>query len=179
MEKNKHIYLTIDTKDDKQVKIFAERPILKQNAVYSNSDLIPSAHWEGDMILSVDTSRFPEVTVDNSPLEMEIIEKSENKHYFDNTQEYILCAAIKRKQTFKNSQSHLYLNEIYDCELGWRHPDILEKFRGIVSTDPKDQGFFTSKGRFVSREEAAKIVYACGQIITKWKIATLFSEDLY
>ena len=39
------------------------------------------------------------------------------------------------------------------------------------------QGFYTSKGRFVGREEAAKIAYAAGQISSPTN--RLFSEDLY
>jgi hypothetical protein len=39
------------------------------------------------------------------------------------------------------------------------------------------QGFYTSKGRFVGREEAAKIAYAAGQIFSPTN--RLFSEDLY
>lgn len=40
-----------------------------------------------------------------------------------------------------------------------------------------EQGFLTSKDRWVNREEAAKIAFANGQIKKETKI--LFSEDIY
>lgn len=96
-----------------------------------------------------------------------------------NDKEYLLCSAIKR---LKPSTCHRGYKEefhdIYDVELGWRHPDILHKFEGIVSKSPKDQGFFTSKGRFVNREEAEVIAKECGQVI-KLIGGILTSEDLY
>lgn len=97
----------------------------------------------------------------------------------DNSKEYILCAAIKRKVT--NDCPKVYHKEyqdIYDVELGWRHCDILHRFRGVVSTNSKDQGFYTSKGRFVDRFEAVKIAFNCGQIDTD-ELVQLYSEDLY
>jgi hypothetical protein len=43
-----------------------------------------------------------------------------------------------------------------------------------------DQGFLTSTGRFVSREEAVTIAMAAGQIIKpKFQPQQLFSEDLW
>lgn len=59
---------------------------------------------------------------------------------------------------------------------GQRHHEIINShasgfFRGA------EQGFVTSDGCFVSREEAALIAYECGQIQQPKK--KLFSEDLY
>lgn len=91
--------------------------------------------------------------------------------------EYILCAAVKKNKLF--DYPHIYNeNDIFKVELGYRHPDILIKYKGSVSEDPKDQGFFTSRGRFVNRNDALKIARECGQvkeIIGKF----LTSEDLY
>lgn len=43
-----------------------------------------------------------------------------------------------------------------------------------------DQGFLTSEGRFVGREEAAKLAVAAGQILKpKFQPNDLFSEDLW
>lgn len=97
----------------------------------------------------------------------------------DNSKEYILCAAIRRKKPrdcarVYNPQYH----DIYEVELGWRHPDILHKFAGEVNTGPNDQGFFTSKGRFVTRAEALEIARACGQV-DEIIGGMLTSEDLY
>lgn len=97
----------------------------------------------------------------------------------DNSKEYILCAAIKRKeprQCYKCYYEHLH--DIYNIELGFRHPDILHRFKNEVSTNPKDQGFYTSKGRFVSREEGLKIARASGQV-NEIIGGVLTSEDLY
>lgn len=90
--------------------------------------------------------------------------------------EFILCAAIKRLSP-RECLKIYWNNDIYDIEIGYRHADILHRFKGEVSNNPYDQGFYTSKGRFVSREEAAQIAFEAGQISEQktW----LFSEDLY
>ena len=90
--------------------------------------------------------------------------------------EFILCAAIKRNST-RECHKMYHNNDIYDIELGYRHADIFHRFGKDISRDPYDQGFYTSKGRFVNREEAAKIAFEAGQIDEQKK--TLFSEDLY
>lgn len=108
----------------------------------------------------------------------------------DNKQEYILCSAIKLKDenvtdkefqiTYKDVscwKQYGKIDDIYLIETGRRHPDILYKNLERVSKNPHDQGFYTSFGRFVTREEAAEIAYTCGQI--KEKKHLLFSEDLY
>lgn len=93
--------------------------------------------------------------------------------------EFILCAAIRRiKPNECIRVYHKQYQDIYEVELGWRHPDILHKFSGIVSKNPQDQGFFTSKGRFVTREEAEVIAKEAGQV-DKLIGGILTSEDLY
>lgn len=68
---------------------------------------------------------------------------------------------------------------------GFRHPHIIaiqtinktwlvNKEMGVIKTE---QGFITSRGRYVNREEAAEIAYNSGQIETKLK--RLFSEDVF
>ena len=70
----------------------------------------------------------------------------------------------------------LVLNkDIINIELGYRHVDIIHRFK-YVSHSPSKQGFYTSKGRFVSRDEAGIIAFNAGQIS---EIKKLFSEDLY
>ena len=91
--------------------------------------------------------------------------------------EYILCAAILRIVPKKIKCRYRSCNDIYRCELGWRHADILYRFEGEVSKNPFDGGFFTSRGRYVSREEAATIARNAGQINKCDEI--LYSEDLY
>lgn len=104
----------------------------------------------------------------------------------DNTKEYILCAALKRKVP-RNTNSY-HQNDLDQIEIGYRHHDIRNRFGDEVSCSPKDQGFYTSKGRFVDRKEAMKIALASGQIDYEnarhcvngvYKYKDLFSEDLY
>lgn len=110
----------------------------------------------------------------------------------DNTKEYILCAALKRKVPRKTDSYHQ--NDLDKIEIGYRHHDIRNRFGDEVSCSPKDQGFYTSKGRFVGRKEAMNIAYLCGQVnLPIYKVSSvkiengeptvcfkdLFSEDLY
>lgn len=128
----------------------------------------------------------------------------------DNSKEYILCAAIRRKQPREGSPYWDGTNDIMNIEIGYRHHDIFHRFNNKgdyeVSILMEDQGFYTSKGRFVGRHEAMKIAYEAGQVSEevafskKWhdiklniadedsvdldiadteKYNKLFSEDLY
>lgn len=104
--------------------------------------------------------------------------------------EYILCSAVRLKPEHYTDEEYRLnykdvscwekygkIDDIYFIETGRRHGDILYKHIGRVSKSPKNQGFYTSFGRFVSREEAAEIAYNVGQIEEKKN--RLFSEDLY
>ena len=100
-----------------------------------------------------------------------------------NKKEYILCSAIKRIEK-KSVPQVYYQNDIYDIELGYRHSDIFARFQGEVSKKIEDQGFYTSKGRFVDRNEALQIAYNAHQIppmvyTERGPKGKLFSEDLY
>lgn len=93
--------------------------------------------------------------------------------------EYILCAAIRRIKPRECVRIYREeFHDIYEIELGYRHPDILHRFEGEVSKSPKDQGFFTSKGRFVTRKEAEIIAREAEQIDSIIG-GVLTSEDLY
>lgn len=97
--------------------------------------------------------------------------------------EYILCAAIKRLQP-RNCINHYHNGDILSVELGYRHCDIFARFHGEVSSKYEDQGFYTSKNRFVNRNEAFLIAYQANQIpISLYKErgdnGRLYSEDLY
>ena len=46
-----------------------------------------------------------------------------------------------------------------------------------IALQPEDQGFMTTKGRYVSRYEAARIAFAAQQ--TSALLTTLYSEDLW
>lgn len=99
--------------------------------------------------------------------------------------EYILCAAIKRKKPIKlKSYNYQTLgqymqipDDIYSIEIGRRHNDILARF-GKSHLDVTKQGFYTSYGRYVDREEALKIAKDAGQV-KETDNKQLFSEDLY
>ena len=120
----------------------------------------------------------------------------------DNKQEYILCAAIKRNERKNCEPYYDGTNDICDIEIGYRHHDILQRFQGEVSKKTKDQGFYTSKGRFVDRNEGMFIAWKAEQVSAKkafggnfnsiediienssddflfYYIYPLYSEDLY
>ena len=82
-----------------------------------------------------------------------------------NNIEHILCAAIKRLEP-KDCQPY-YNNDICNIEIGYRHHDIFQRFPGEVSKRPDDQGFYTSKGRFVDRFEGMFIAWKAGQVSAK------------
>lgn len=90
----------------------------------------------------------------------------------DNSKEYILCAAIERKIP-KDCEPYAYENsgtgnDITKIEIGYRHHDIYQRFgfdgENALCEFMGNQGFYTSKGRFVKRREAMKIAYECGQV---------------
>lgn len=73
-----------------------------------------------------------------------------------------------------------------------RHPDVFRQLDGLDWTKHRHdhkQGFITSEGRFVEREEARRIADAADQIIAsrvgsdgvpyKFQHAHLFSEDVW
>lgn len=119
----------------------------------------------------------------------------------DNSKEYILCAAWKRKtpRTVESSPYH-GTNDILNIELGYRHHDIFLRFGDELIQEQDAMGFYTSSGRFVSREEGMEIAIKAGQVVKenpKWTEADtkdtwlpvdkkyigrykpLISEDLY
>lgn len=100
----------------------------------------------------------------------------------NNKKEYIICAAWKRKEPrTKEENCYPYKienNDIMSIEIGYRHHDIWERFPDELSTDNGAQGFYTSKGRFVSRLEAMKIAVDCGQVSKKNSVWTKENEKL-
>lgn len=100
--------------------------------------------------------------------------------------EYILCSAIWYKDL--PTQNLLATNidkGIIVC--GHRHGHIIATVKALAelrtvkfgadSVGETEQGFLTSKNRFVSREEAAIIAFSTGQIAVE-KL-TLYSEDVW
>ena len=70
------------------------------------------------------------------------------------------------------------LDDIYRCRIGRHHAEILHLWSKQV--DSHTDGFYTSYGRYVDREKAAKIALACGQIkrLHYWQDA-LDSSDVF
>lgn len=97
----------------------------------------------------------------------------------DNRKEYILCAAIARKIPRNCSPYHEGTNDIVNIELGYRHHDIFARFGDEKVLSEHSQGFYTSRGRFVSRKEAMQIAIECGQVDKAQEGRALYSEDLY
>lgn len=90
--------------------------------------------------------------------------------------EYILCSAIRRKIPVDCRNSNTEIGEV--C-LGYRHCDIIYMYHDLIDNSPESQGFFTSLGRFVGREEGYRIAVASGQIKERDYSRRLYSEDLY
>lgn len=88
--------------------------------------------------------------------------------------EHILCAAVRLKKD--NSDQPIILG-------GYRHADCFGSaiqlgYTGFI--DENDQGFLTSKGRFVDRTEALTIARRADQLNSHHPAAKfLISDDLY
>ena len=80
--------------------------------------------------------------------------------------EWILCAAVKRKHKKELNSNPYYegTNDILDIEIGFRHHDIYQRFKGELEEKNRSEGFYTSKGRFVDRYEGMKIAFEAGQV---------------
>lgn len=100
--------------------------------------------------------------------------------------ERILCAAI----WFDDGKKHPHQPKNIETGLvycGWMHGCIFPQLGGTVGERhkiglfEKEQGFLTSKNRFVGREEAGKIALACKQIdkLRHFGGKLLDSSDLY
>lgn len=85
------------------------------------------------------------------------------------TGEYILCAAI----WFDDGKEYVHQPKNIETGLvfcGWMHASIFTQIGGTIGErrnlgiHEKEQGFLTSKNRFVDRSEAAKIALKSGQI---------------
>lgn len=106
-------------------------------------------------------------------------------------EERIVCAAVwyKELQLKKDMPIEVYLPKNLDRGIvfsGHRHGQCIYSKYAITGlrdaeSGDNEQGFLTSKNRFVSREEALKIALKQNQVIDHSQIrgSRLFSEDLY
>ncbi len=109
-------------------------------------------------------------------------------------QEWVICSAIYvdtgKDTPERRTRSYPKTGLVFG---GWRHADCFvaltawaERLTDAerLAIDPwhlrgNVQGFLTSRGRFVRREEAYSLAQAAGQIPDQQPIGRLFSEDLY
>jgi len=87
--------------------------------------------------------------------------------------EYILCAAIAL--SVRNDEPPVIIG-------GFRHGECMTAaikmgYSNYISQD--EQGFLTSKGRFVDRKEAKVIAKNANQLIRDSIFENLISEDIY
>lgn len=109
----------------------------------------------------------------------------------DVTKEYILCAANWYKelplQRDDLPPGHIYPKNITQGIVFCAHRHLQCLYTMIAMTGKvqheageEEQGFLTSKNRFVNREEGAKIALKVKQIKKlKYSSRELYSEDLY
>ena len=86
-------------------------------------------------------------------------------------QERIVCAAIHNPEDRDMAGEPLIYCGLRHCNILWQSKTI--------SRDPYHQGFLTSTGRFVSREEALIIALNNNQVIGEIYGNRLYSENLY
>ena len=93
-------------------------------------------------------------------------------------QERLICAAIYWDDGIEHVHCARNIKTGW-AVCGWRHHNIIQvlKQMGKPRSDPYIEGFMTTKGRFVDREEAAQIAAEIGIKIKKGEKLT--SEDLY
>lgn len=82
-------------------------------------------------------------------------------------QERIIAAAYKVKPQYICDKCIVWktntkeADDIYRIRIGRHHAEIIHIFHNEI--DMSTDGFYTSYGRYVDREEAARIAIACGQ----------------
>lgn len=126
--------------------------------------------------------------MDKEEIEKTVKDYVKNNREMSKLNEYIICSAYKLKEPYqgeKGQYKHSTLckdygqyDDIYDIAIGRRHSDIIHRYgkQIMVNTD----GFYTSYGRYVTREEAYKIAESNGQIICKHGcMDILYSEDIF
>jgi len=98
--------------------------------------------------------------------------------------EYILCSAIYIDDGIKRKDTRCIPRNKEDGIVfcGWRHHNcfgvIYETISDKIDMSKAIQGFLTSKGNFLTREESKEMAYKIGQI-NKTISNTLTSEDLW
>jgi hypothetical protein len=91
--------------------------------------------------------------------------------------EKIICAAVRYENKVWYGHRHMYAMDAQRDELSY---EMSRKEMNMKEVQ-RDQGFVTSEGRYVDREEGWDIAMKAGQINERDRnsIGTLYSEDLY
>lgn len=105
----------------------------------------------------------------------------------EDAQEYILCAAIY----LQDGKTHVHQPRNIESGLviaGRRHHNCFATIAGLINREEYgkngniEQGFITSKDRYVTRQEAWVIAKEANQLhnsVATYKEGVLLSEDLY
>ena len=103
-------------------------------------------------------------------------------HLANGKTEYVMCAA----NYYDDGIDHLY--QPYNIDkgfvvCGWRHPCIGQSYLAANKEakvwDDCEQGFLTTKNRFLTRAEALELVKSTGQLTKPIIGGELTSEDLW
>lgn len=92
--------------------------------------------------------------------------------------EVVICAAVRFKDKVWRGNRHDHALEAMHNELSW---SLSRRQMNALKTD-RDQGFVTSKNRYVGREEAYQMHTKLGipsNSLDGYRGDILFSEDLY
>lgn len=91
--------------------------------------------------------------------------------------ERIVAAAVRRLESHQGGDGQP-MPMVYSMQRPARHHHILHRMPGDALD--VDQGFVTSDGRFVDRQEARRIAEARGQLLPAAISSTeLYSEDVW
>lgn len=168
------LYITKDpTEDCGGVRIYNTRPILKRKEKYKCFAQKESETYEvwNIHVCCDHEEEIPDYTYRNAKLV---------KNMIDSNKEYIISAAIH----YSKNCGLVPFHSVYGISdgvviTGFRHPLCIQAAIPWMKKGYKEisQGFITSLGRYVSREEAAKLAYESGQVSVQLK--HLFSEDIF
>lgn len=95
--------------------------------------------------------------------------------------EYVMCAA----NHYNDEEDHMFQPFNIDKGYivgGWRHPCVGHSFLAATNAprwDDCEQGFLTTKNRFLTRAEALVLVKETGQLTKPIQGGVLTSEDLW
>jgi len=111
-----------------------------------------------------------------------MIDKQRLETHLNNGEvEYVMCAAnhIDDGEDHPHQPYNINTGLVF-C--GWRHACIFSQYRGRYTLEirkTEEQGFLTTKNRFLTRKQALELVKSTGQLKNKLIGGVLTSEDLW